>query len=106
MTRLAFGAKWSARRTPGAPAMAGGAARSRGFKSEASAAVPMPAALRPKKCLRVMRSPCSWFRSMRLAFGYGFIEVEDRARHHGPGGQLGRVQLLVPRRLADREQLQ
>src|SRR5438034_7256591 len=73
MTLFALGAKCSARSTPsaaGAPVMpppaaaAGAPEKSRGLSSDASAAVPIPAADRPKNWRRVRRSCRSRLRSI------------------------------------------
>src|SRR5687767_10146775 len=75
MTRLAFAGRWV------------GWASNLGFSNEPSAAVPMPAAMRPKKWRRVMNR--LW--SMRLAFRQKFVEVHDHTGDGGPGGELGFV---------------
>src|SRR4051794_25974253 len=68
MTRFAFGAKWSDFNSPCSPfAVLGAAANASGQRSEASAAVPMPAAARPKSCRRVRRSS---FSSRGSTFGF------------------------------------
>src|SRR5262245_55440385 len=41
-----------------------------------------------------------WRSSKDSIPGQGFIQVQDGVRNHGPGGQLGHVQLLVSRRFA------
>src|SRR5438105_5041243 len=75
-----------------------------GFISEASAAVPMPAAARPKNWRRVSSSRYSRCRSMGSALGYGLIEIEHDAGGHRPGGQLGGIELLVAFGFADGQQ--
>src|SRR5262245_31547691 len=82
-----------------APAMA------RFPSSDASATAPMPMLARCKKCRRVSSKPASYSGFITLSLRDGFIEIEHQVRYHRPGGQLHRVERLVPGRLARGEQL-
>src|SRR5687767_11182899 len=81
--------------------------------SDARAAAPMPAAARPNNWRRVSISSYSLCGSILYtpaavpasALGDRLVQVQDDTRDGGPGGQLDGVQLLVPLRLADHEQL-
>src|SRR5262249_24574613 len=109
MTRLALGAKCGAERMPPVFREASwSAANRRSLSSDANAAVPIPAAVRPNNWRRVRSSWCSWYRSMAwpiLSFCQCLIEVQNHAGDCGPGGQFRHVQLLVPFGLADGQQL-
>src|SRR5688572_11437603 len=62
-----------------------------GFSNDPSAAVPIPAAMRPKKWRRVMNKRGS----IRLAFGQKLIEIHDHAGNRRPGRQFALVQLRI-----------
>src|SRR5437879_5800663 len=101
MTRLARGAKCgsSGLSEPDAP-------NSFGFKSQASAATPMPVAVRPKKWRRVTCIGSNGVSSRFIGsfFGDGLIEVQQRAGHGGVGGKLHGIEHRISLRLADSEQ--
>src|SRR5579884_712187 len=108
MTRFAVGGKWG---RPGRPPFAAAsgrvpAAKASGVSRDASAAVPMPVLASPKKWRRVIAS----FNSLsgvivRLLLRNRFVEVQNCARHGGPGGQFRRLEARIGFRFADREQL-
>src|SRR5438552_13936509 len=107
MTRLALGAKCGARLAPVEPALPVSLPLlSLGSRSDASAAAPMPTAVRPSRCRRVRRSLCSSKGFTGLSFGEGFVEVQNRVGHDSPGRELRDIQGLVPARLADLEKIQ
>src|SRR5438105_4694842 len=102
MTRLAFGAKWG---RPGKPPwpVASVSACSLFPNNPASAARPIPVALRAKKCRRVNRSPVSSNGPIFIApslLRHRLIQIQDQARDAGVGSQFSRVQLLVLWRVA------
>ena len=105
MTRLALGANCSALRMPPDAAWEGGTAgaaatepKRPGFSSEARAAAPMPAVVRPKNCRRVRRSRRSWscsidsISSLRHPPHPNSISRSPRR----PSRQFGMIQLLHP----------
>src|SRR5687767_5219087 len=81
------------------------AASEPGLRSEASAIEPMPVEARPRNDRRVISRAYFSKISMRSLSRDGFVEVQDRAGHGGPGGQLRRGDLLGSGRLADPERL-
>src|SRR5688572_33257223 len=108
MTRLAFGAKCGIVPNGSAPSPGTfAAARSMSPPSRcASAAVPMPVAVRPSNARRVMcrRLSVSGFMAASL-FCQRFIQIQDRQTHAGVGGMLDRVDFFVALRFADGQQL-
>src|SRR5688572_2626836 len=78
---------------------------SRGLSSEPSAAIPMPVAVRPKKCRRVINKLFSRSGSIISALGDGFVEIQNHAGNGCPGGQLRGVAFLRRFPGADGQQL-
>src|SRR5690242_18261926 len=86
MTCLALAGKCNESSTPVAPrgcaaAVSAGAANNCGFSSDASAAVPMPALVRPKKCRRVNNKRCCCSRFIALVAVKMLVKVGRRIRH-------------------------
>src|SRR5579885_2723552 len=106
MTRLALGAKCGRpARPPVLGSIAGAAANSAGSSKDARAGMPMPTAVREKKCRRVVSNFHSRRgSSMVLFLGNCLVQVQNRTRHRGPGRQFACIQLLVERRLAHVQQ--
>src|ERR1700749_3787146 len=93
-------------RPPVLGSTAGPSAIRAGPSSEASAATPIPFAVRPKNCRRVISSKISRFTSsMASLFRDGFIHIEDGAGYRRPGGQPPPIQLRIALRLAHSDQL-
>ncbi len=117
MTRLALGAKCGKRRKTAKPVAAvlalaaGVAANPSRSSNDASAAVPIPVAVRPKKCRRLRcrlfcrngSMPCVCLDGALLSIQC-LVQIQDCQAEAGPSGMLDRVDRLVPRRLANRHQ--
>src|SRR3569623_111697 len=87
---------------PGAP-MCGSfvAAEALSFSNEASAAAPMPVAARPKNWRRVWarRKSCSrYIVVVSSVLRDDFVEIQQHAGDHRPGGQLAWVEVRIDRR--------
>src|SRR5437868_9829594 len=109
MMRLAFGAKC------GLPKMgwpdSGSlprADKSEGFKIEPSAAAPIPTALRPKKCRRVirrLRSRNGSIKVIRLCLGHSFVEVQEHGGNRRKGSEFAFVQARMRLKRSDLQEL-
>src|ERR1700722_18433946 len=101
MTRFALGAKCG---KPGSPPCTIGAgwfsARASPLSNPARAAMPTPAAPRPKKCRRVMEIKRSRCASIALLLRDGRVEVQDQTRGSRVGRQFARLDMPISRRFA------
>src|SRR4029453_2294019 len=95
MTRLARGLKCGWPRTRPADALDPMALGKPGFNNEPRAPGPIPVPRRPKKWRRVMNSRCSVIGSILISsvLRDSLVEVQNRAGHGGPGGQLHGVRI-------------
>src|SRR6185369_11464657 len=95
MIRFAFGGKWVCFSGNVCELLSPArAANKLGFSSELSAAAPMPVALRPKKCRRVINNAFSRIGSISI-LGQSFVEIQDHACHRGPRGEFGGLEIRV-----------
>src|SRR5580700_6238928 len=104
MTRFALGGNCNLGSTP--PIAADSSAFDRSFSNDASAATPIPVAVRPKKWRRVRSFAISFVASIddpsgESPSGHCFIQIQNDARDACPRGQFRGVELFVTRRLAD-----
>src|SRR5262245_40362228 len=75
------------------------------FSSEASAAAPIPWAVREKSARRVRRADALCSSNIELFLGNRLVEVQHERGHAGPGGQLGGREAAIRLRLTDSQQL-
>src|SRR4051812_37178361 len=79
--------------------------RASSFNSDAKAAVPMPALIRPKKCRRVNKAEYSSTGCICSFLRYHFVQIQDQAGDDRRRCQFARIQRRVSLRLADRNQV-